>query len=605
MTINAQCLKNKINEFGVLVEQRKPQVISIMESWGEEWISDGIFALKGYTMYRDDRNRQRGVGLYFIFLKTSNRGFADHLTQITLKVVHGAGLSKRVRKKILVGSVYRSTSSTTANNRLLAKIIERANEIAGDNRLLILGDFNLPKVDWVNNDLKEGFDENEVNMLEVITDCFLHQHVKKLTRFRNDQASTLDLIFTKEEEDVRDIEVLQPLGNSDHGVVIGNFVCQWRSRIVQKKRRIYHKGKYELIIEGLNGVNWEVEFENKSVHECWEIYKVKLESLVEEHVPMSNPKDYNEPWMNGLLIRMWKKKYFAWKRFTETRSHARYEQYKREANLLKKNTRKAKRKYESKLAKQVRHNKRAFYRYVNSKLTVRPELREIQKENGEMVDREDEICNILGQYFSSVHTAKWNGELPDMNEQFETELGNIRISREIVKDRLEKLNVNKSCGPDNIHPFVLQATAEASSVPLQFIFNKSMHSGECPSDWRSANVTPIHKKGSRTESSNYRPVSLTSQVCKVLETIVRKHILEHLAKNNILSDNQHGFREGRSCLTNLLKTLETWTEIFDNKDRIDVAYLDFRKAFDLVLHRHLLYKMSKYGIRNNVLNWVA
>ena len=73
--------------------------------------------------------------------------------------------------------------------------------------------------------------------------------------------------------------------------------------------------------------------------------------------------------------------------------------------------------------------------------------------------------------------------------------------------------------------------------------------------------------------------------------------MEHLTKNNILSDNQHGFREGRSCLTNLLELVENWTEILDENDGIDVAYLDFRKAFDLVSHRHLSYKMSKYGIK--------
>ena len=81
--------------------------------------------------------------------------------------------------------MYRSTSSTAENNKRLIKKIEKANEIAGDNRLLILGDFNLPKIDWVNNELKEGFEENEAKMLDVFTDCFLHQHVKKLTRFRN------------------------------------------------------------------------------------------------------------------------------------------------------------------------------------------------------------------------------------------------------------------------------------------------------------------------------------------------------------------------------------------------------------------------------------
>ncbi|CAL4110183.1 unnamed protein product, partial [Meganyctiphanes norvegica] len=194
--------------------------------------------------------------------------------------------------------------------------------------------------------------------------------------------------------------------------------------------------------------------------------------------------------------------------------------------------------------------------------------------------------------------------MPEMNNMYETEIRNIIITQEEVQTRLEKLNVYKSSGPDNIHPFVLQKTASAISIPLTMIFRQSLSSGECPTDWRTANVTPIHKKGDRTDPSNYRPVSLTSQVCKVLEAIVRKHILEHLADNDILSDRQHGFREGRSCLTNLLEVMECWTEILDEGDGVDVAYLDFRKAFDLVSHNHLIYKMSKYGITNQVLNWV-
>ena len=186
-----------------------------------------------------------------------------------------------------------------------------------------------------------------------------------------------------------------------------------------------------------------------------------------------------------------------------------------------------------------------------------------------------------------------------------SEISNIEVTRDDIQSRLEKVNVNKSCGPDNVHPFVLQKTASAISIPIEKIFKLSLDTGECPEDWRTANVTPIHKKGDRTDPSNYRPVSLTSQVCKILESIVRKHIIEHLLTNNILSDRQHGFREGRSCLTNLLEIMEDWTEILDVGDGIDVAYLDFRKAFDLVPHKHLLHKMSKYGITEQVLNWVA
>ena len=99
-------------------------------------------------------------------------------------------------------------------------------------------------------------------------------------------------------------------------------------------------------------------------------------------------------------------------------------------------------------------------------------------------------------------------------------------------------------------------------------------------------------------------MTLTCQVGKILETFIRDKIVEHLTENNLLSEAQHGFRKGRSCLTNLLESLESWTEILEEGNCIDVAYLDFRKAFDLVSHELLIYKMSKYGIDWKILNWV-
>ena len=191
-----------------------------------------------------------------------------------------------------------------------------------------------------------------------------------------------------------------------------------------------------------------------------------------------------------------------------------------------------------------------------------------------------------------------------MRNQTEAEIGTIKVTLELVRDKLLKLNINKSCGPDEIHPHVLQKTVSAMCKPPQLIFQMSLDKGECPDDWKTANVTPIHKKGDRTDPSNYRPVSLTSQVCKILESIVRTRVIEHINVNNLMSEAQHGFREGRSCLTNLLETLEAWTQIIEDGDGIDVAYLDFRKAFDLVSHKHLIYKMSKYGIKGQILTWV-
>ena len=404
---------------------------------------------------------------------------------------------------------------------------------------------------------------------------------------------------------MKNIEIACPLTGSDHAVVMADFVCEWICRATKRTRRCYQKGNYEKINEELDKVDWREMFAEKTVQQCWDIFKKELELLEVKHIPLFKPKDYNEPWMNRTLLRLWKKKSRAWERYSNRKGHLRYNEYKEEAKKFKKQMRQAKRLYEKKLAKGVRNNKRAFFKYVNSKLTVRPEITEMQSENGELVDSDKDICNILGKYFSSVHSAITDEEMPEMQETFRYEISEIYVDEEEVKSRLEKLKPYKSCGPDNVHPFVLQKTADMVCRPLTMIFNLSLRSGTIPEDWSCANVTPIHKKGDRTDPSNYRPVSLTSQTCKILESIVRKHIIEHMDENEILSDKQHGFREGRSCLSNLLEIMECWTEILDEDDGIDVAYLDFRKAFDLVSHRHLLYKMSKYGIKNQVLQWVS
>ena len=131
-----------------------------------------------------------------------------------------------------------------------------------------------------------------------------------------------------------------------------------------------------------------------------------------------------------------------------------------------------------------------------------------------------------------------------------------------------------------------------------------MDEGIVPDDWRFANVSPIYKKGSRSQVSNYRPASLTSQVCKVFEAIVRDDIMEHLLMNKLVRSSHHGFLWGRSCLSNLLTFLDKVTELVDHGYAVDAIYLDFAKAFDKVPYVRLMHKVRAHGIRGLVGNWI-
>ena len=125
-----------------------------------------------------------------------------------------------------------------------------------------------------------------------------------------------------------------------------------------------------------------------------------------------------------------------------------------------------------------------------------------------------------------------------------------------------------------------------------------------PEEWKKASVVPIFKTGSKKSPNNYRPVSLTSQVCKVLERIIKRHVSKHLLDNDLITNEQHGFVPRKSCLTNLLESLEDWTHVLDNNESLDIIYCDFKKAFDSVPHQRLLKKISAYGIRGQILNWI-
>ena len=125
-----------------------------------------------------------------------------------------------------------------------------------------------------------------------------------------------------------------------------------------------------------------------------------------------------------------------------------------------------------------------------------------------------------------------------------------------------------------------------------------------PDEWKLANVTPIFKKGSKSLPCNYRPISLTSVVCKMLETLIRDKLVNHLEENNLLKNTQHGFRNKRSCLTNLLDFFYDILNHYDESKAVDIIYLDFQKAFDKVPHKRLMIKLKSLGIQGEVLRWV-
>ena len=222
----------------------------------------------------------------------------------------------------------------------------------------------------------------------------------------------------------------------------------------------------------------------------------------------------------------------------------------------------------------------------------------LETENGGLASSEEDKAQVLLTFFKGIYrqprdTAGLFETIPRASTSM-TE--SLTVGRSEVHHELKTLNKCKSAGPDGIHPAIVQPLADVITGPITLLFQESIRLGMVPDDWRRATVVAIHKKGSRNKVENYRPVSLTSILCKCLERIIRKQVCTYLISNKLLAPAQHGFVQRRSCLTNLLAFLDEVTNRLDNGRTVEVCYLDFQKAFDSVSHRLLDRKMLALGI---------
>jgi len=121
-------------------------------------------------------------------------------------------------------------------------------------------------------------------------------------------------------------------------------------------------------------------------------------------------------------------------------------------------------------------------------------------------------------------------------------------------------------------------------------------------DWLRSYITPLFKKGPRTDPGNYRPIALTATMCKIMESIIKDQLLSFLLDKGIINKNQHGFISKHSTCTNLLQCAHDWLVALNSKHTTDIVYIDFSRAFDSIVHNKLLYKLESYGKPAKYLN---
>ena len=402
---------------------------------------------------------------------------------------------------------------------------------------LTLGDFNYPGICWENYSTSKGTDECEYHFVECVKDCYWFQHIKETTRGRGtNNASLLDLVLTNEEGMVSDINIEAPLGKSDHSVILFRFNAHITSEY-EKTRYCYNKADFEAMKTELD-IDWNKVLLEKSVEEQWSIFKNLLSEAVDKNTPKrivknsitsSRKKTF---YIDTKLKSAMKKKERLWHKYKLSGEKIDQLEYNRTRNKVRNLTRKAVKNHEKKIVGDIKENPKKFWSYVKSKTKTKTSIPDLYTSDAKSdVSRNDcEKAEILADFFTSVFTEDNSEELPhiEVKNVTNSDYANLTsINKEQVQKKLEKLRIDRSPGPDSLGPKVLHELSHTLSLPLSIIFSNSIASSILPEEWKSANITALFKKGDKKYAGNYRPVSLTCILCKVLESIVRERMILH------------------------------------------------------------------------------
>ena len=576
-------------------------IIAVTESWLCERCETPKELVVGYRQYRSDKpGNGRGGGVLLLV--------KDSFTQYELKSVSTSSYQiascviELASHKISVVTIYRSPESCTQDDiQLLSTLGHILKSSPG---ILITGDFNAPKICWKTDYAPpKSFGSDLIQFLREMT---LKQHIRDPTRVREGQnPSVLDLVITKFQHDVNNIETSAPIAKSDHLVVTFHWSTQ-QPIIPSKPFRNYWKLDRKKLVNEARSLKWLPKAEDESVDNQWHLIRENILMLRNKFVPLRARKlKTTPPWWRNCITKALKLKNVAWTNYRKRGGHKLHKSYMEARRKVDKMRITCRNNYEQSLAKSAKKNPKRYYRYVQSKSALRGSVGSL-KNNDVVLTDSKEKANLLLDYFEKVHRSDNLTQVDSspLNIDVVPKMEEILVREPQVLELLESVNVNKSIGVDGIHPLLIRVLANVIAPAVTNLFRLSLLERKLPGDWMGASVTPIHKGGKKEDVGNYRPVSQTAILLKVMEKLLRGFMVSHLTTHNLLSSNQHGFMRKRSCMSNLIAFLDEVTARVDRGEDVEVCYMDFRKAFDSVNHRLLLTKLQGFGLADNLLAWL-
>lgn len=604
----------------------------------ETWLNDGITNEElfppNYVVYRRDRNpnqsnKLRGGGVLIAVECSLESSICivpeNDVEQVWVSIRFG-------NVENIIAAIYIPPASKAEIYDNFATSVSYILDHSPTSTVLLLGDFNLPnymnsfvevetcdKIEAehdtrpnlfttnIDSDVERIFTSNN-ECEQRLFDCVCFYDLAQYNNVCNSNNVRLDLVFSNYCNMSVSLN-MSPLTKADsHHPPLIIDVCidalVNNTSDLQLFKYNFHKADYNRLNDYFELIDWSFMYYN-NINNALEMFYTILNIAIDLYVPRTRAVALKYPnYFSKETIALINNKNKAFKKYKRTRMTGDESRYKTLRSQSKTSIKKDYDIFIFTTQNHILNNTKAFWSYLKSQNSTVGFPAKL-KFNG--VDSSDPkvIADLFADFFKSVFTISDDTTFNTPSRVISNNIviSNIEINSAIVFEKLIKLDEKKGAGPDDIPPIFVKNCGPTLSVPLSYLFQLSLSSGQFPSLWRSAYVTAIFKGGSREDVTNYRPISGLNCMAKVLESIVVDELLSNLY--NSLSEYQHGFLPGRSCQTNLCVYSHYLSTALDSGDQVDSIYFDFKKAFDRVDYNILINKLESFGVTDPLLTWIS
>jgi hypothetical protein len=482
------------------------------------------------------------------------------------------------------------------DKNLIDYLYDICNRSDGD--LLICGDFNCPEIQWT----PAGSQIGNHPLVDWCMDNFLTQHV--MTATRPGSNSVLDLVFTSDSTTVSRLIVSERFGTSDHAVVSFDLSLPLDVPLDDSNSKLYlfTRAKWKDFRADLLNSRWPSD-QSLNINQHWEKFLANIKHAMKAAIPIGKKSSWsltNSKKVKTALrhLRRLHKKYQLEPTF-DNQLRLLCSQ-----SALVKAVKVSVVAHEKKIAASSADNPKRFWSYVNAKLKTKTNITAMVSSTGETIHDPKSIANSFNNVFCS-NFCKYCPpfDKPALAPRFT--ISDVNFTQTIVYTFVRKLPASSSCDMDGLCYLILKKGGMYLAAKLAFLFNRLLKEGAIPDSWRRVMVTPIFKAGPRNQFANYRPVAISSCISRLMERIVVSAIMRFSVDNQLLIPSQHGFRPGFSTETAGIEFLDFITKTLDQRLCVDIAFLDYSRAFDTVPHNILCSKLHRYGISGNLLSWIS